>query len=158
MTRYAFKLPDLGEGTVEAELIAWHVKVDDHVKEDQIIAEVMTEKAAIEVLSPVAGRVTGFTGVPGDILPVGGELIAFDISSGAPSESEAESVMESPTHQSVPTPASAPGPSALIAEANLQVRVIVGSISALSVNCATAQRLRRSPHEAARKRLEGPTW
>ena len=49
MTRYVFKMPDLGEGTVEAEIVAWHVKVGDHIAEDQVMAEVMTEKAAVEV-------------------------------------------------------------------------------------------------------------
>ena len=65
MTRYVFKMPDLGEGTVEAEVVAWHVKVGDLVKEDQVIAEVMTEKAAVEVPSPVTGRVVSLTGAAG---------------------------------------------------------------------------------------------
>ena len=59
MSRYVFKMPDLGEGTVEAEIVAWHVKVGDMVKEDQVMAEVMTDKAAVEVPAPVTrhGRV-----------------------------------------------------------------------------------------------------
>ena len=57
MTRYVFKMPDLGEGTVEAEVVAWHIKVGDVVNEDQVMAEVMTDKAAVEVPAPVtAGR------------------------------------------------------------------------------------------------------
>ena len=79
MTRYVFKMPDLGEGTVEAEVVAWHVKVGDAIEEDQVIAEVMTEKAAVEVPSPVTGRVVSLTGAPGDMVPVGAELIVFDI-------------------------------------------------------------------------------
>ena len=66
MTRYVFKMPDLGEGTVEAEIVAWHVKVGEHVDEDQVMAEVMTEKAAVEVPAPVTGRVVALTGQPGD--------------------------------------------------------------------------------------------
>jgi len=78
MTRYVFKMPDLGEGTVEAEVVAWHVKVGDLVQEDQVMAEVMTEKAAVEVPSPVTGRVVSLTGAPGDMVPVGAELIVFE--------------------------------------------------------------------------------
>jgi 2-oxoisovalerate dehydrogenase E2 component (dihydrolipoyl transacylase) len=82
MTRYVFKMPDLGEGTVEAEVVAWHVKVGDLVNEDQVMAEVMTEKAAVEVPSPVTGRVLSLTGAPGDMVRVGSELIVFDIDTG----------------------------------------------------------------------------
>jgi 2-oxoisovalerate dehydrogenase E2 component (dihydrolipoyl transacylase) len=78
VSRYAFKLPDLGEGTVSAELVAWHVKAGEQVKEDQVIAEVMTEKAAVELPSPVSGRVLALTGKPGDLIAVGSELIVFD--------------------------------------------------------------------------------
>ena len=83
MTRYVFKMPDLGEGTVEAEVVAWHVKVGDLVTEDQVMAEVMTEKAAVEVPAPVTGRVVSITGAPGDMVRVGAELIVFDTESDA---------------------------------------------------------------------------
>jgi 2-oxoisovalerate dehydrogenase E2 component (dihydrolipoyl transacylase) len=86
MTRYVFKMPDLGEGTVEAEVVAWHVKVGDFVNEDQVIAEVMTEKAAVELPSPVTGRVLSQTGAPGDMVPVGADLIVFDTDSGEESD------------------------------------------------------------------------
>jgi 2-oxoisovalerate dehydrogenase E2 component (dihydrolipoyl transacylase) len=75
---FVFKLPDLGEGTVEAELLAWHVKPGDQVTEDQIIAEVMTDKAAVELPSPVTGRVLSTTGQAGDKVRVGAELISFE--------------------------------------------------------------------------------
>ena len=58
MGRFVFKLPDVGEGTAEAELVAWHVKVGDVVAEDQIVADVMTDKATVEITSPVGGKVT----------------------------------------------------------------------------------------------------
>ena len=82
MTRYVFKMPDLGEGTVEAEVVAWHVKVGDLVQEDQVMAEVMTEKAAVEVPSPVTGRIVSLTGGPGDMVRVGAELVVFDTAGG----------------------------------------------------------------------------
>ena len=95
MTRYVFKMPDLGEGTVEAEVVAWHVKVGDTVQEDQVMAEVMTDKAAVEVPSPVTGRVVAINGQPGDLVRVGSALIVFDTESSeelaaAPSSARAE--------------------------------------------------------------------
>ena len=78
MTRYVFKMPDLGEGTVEAEVVAWHIKVGDVVKEDQVMAEVMTDKAAVEVPAPVSGKVVTINGQPGDMVRVGSELVVFE--------------------------------------------------------------------------------
>jgi len=83
MSQYVFKLPDLGEGTVEAEIVAWHVKADDAVVEDQKIVEVMTDKAAVEVPAPVSGVVLSVTGEPGDKVPVGTPLIIFEVSASA---------------------------------------------------------------------------
>jgi 2-oxoisovalerate dehydrogenase E2 component (dihydrolipoyl transacylase) len=79
VSQFAFKLPDLGEGTVEAEIVGWRVKPGDRVSEDDVIVEVMTEKAAVEVPSPVAGRVVSITGAPGDRVPVGSPLIVFEM-------------------------------------------------------------------------------
>ena len=81
MTRYVFKMPDLGEGTVEAEVVAWHIKVGDVVKEDQVMAEVMTDKAAVEVPAPVSGKVVTINGQPGDMIRVGAELVVFETES-----------------------------------------------------------------------------
>src|SRR5712671_1043356 len=83
MSQYVFKMPDLGEGTVDAEIGAWHAKPGDAVTEDQIIVEVMTDKAAVEVPAPVSGRVVSITGAPGDKVAVGSPLIVFDVSDGA---------------------------------------------------------------------------
>ncbi|WP_082384806.1 2-oxo acid dehydrogenase subunit E2 [Brevundimonas sp. AAP58] len=79
MGRYVFKLPDVGEGTAEAELVAWHVAVGDTVAEDQILADVMTDKATVELTSPVAGKVTALHGEPGVMSPVGGPLVEFEV-------------------------------------------------------------------------------
>jgi 2-oxoisovalerate dehydrogenase E2 component (dihydrolipoyl transacylase) len=78
MNQYVFKMPDLGEGTVEAEIVAWHTKPGDAVTEDQLIVEVMTDKAAVEVPAPVSGRVLSITGAPGDKIAVGSPLIVFE--------------------------------------------------------------------------------
>jgi 2-oxoisovalerate dehydrogenase E2 component (dihydrolipoyl transacylase) len=79
MGRYVFKLPDVGEGTAEAELVAWHVKVGDTVAEDQIIADIMTDKATVELTSPVAGKVLAAHGEPGQQLAVGSPLVEFEV-------------------------------------------------------------------------------
>jgi len=82
VSQYVFKMPDLGEGTVDAEIVAWHAKPGDAVTEDQLIVEVMTDKAAVEVPAPVSGRVVSITGAPGDKVAVGSPLIVFDVSDG----------------------------------------------------------------------------
>ncbi len=99
MSRYVFKMPDLGEGTVSAEVVEWKVKVGDTVKEDQIIAEVMTDKAAVEIPAPVSGRVVSLTGQPGDMVAVGAELIAFETSGAAPAEPASAPTAAGPASQ-----------------------------------------------------------
>jgi 2-oxoisovalerate dehydrogenase E2 component (dihydrolipoyl transacylase) len=84
MNQYVFKMPDLGEGTVDAEIVAWHTKPGDAVAEDQLIVEVMTDKAAVEVPAPVSGRVISITGAPGEKVAVGSPLIVFDVGEGEP--------------------------------------------------------------------------
>ncbi len=79
MGRFVFKLPDVGEGTAEAELVAWHVKVGDRVEEDQILADIMTDKATVELTSPVSGVVTALHGEPGVMSPVGSALVEFEV-------------------------------------------------------------------------------
>src|SRR5690606_31924552 len=76
---YVFKLPDVGEGTAEAELVGWRVTVGDAVAEDQILAEVMTDKATVEITSPVAGKVVALHGEPGKQMAVGGPLVSFAV-------------------------------------------------------------------------------
>ncbi|HRX87883.1 MAG TPA: dihydrolipoamide acetyltransferase family protein [Steroidobacteraceae bacterium] len=83
MSRYVFKMPDLGEGTVSAEVVAWHVRPGDLVEEDQPMCEVMTEKAAVEVPAPVTGRIVSLNGQPGDMVAVGAELVVFETDAGA---------------------------------------------------------------------------
>jgi 2-oxoisovalerate dehydrogenase E2 component (dihydrolipoyl transacylase) len=72
------KVPDLGEGIAQVELVAWHVKPGDTVAEDQALADVMTDKATVEIPSPVAGQVVGLGGAVGQVLAVGAELIRIE--------------------------------------------------------------------------------
>jgi 2-oxoisovalerate dehydrogenase E2 component (dihydrolipoyl transacylase) len=78
MSRFIFKMPDLGEGTVDAEIVAWRVQPGDNVIEDEVIAEVMTEKAVVELSAPVTGKIISVAGAAGDRVPVGSELIVFE--------------------------------------------------------------------------------
>jgi 2-oxoisovalerate dehydrogenase E2 component (dihydrolipoyl transacylase) len=77
MASYSFKLPDLGEGTVESEIVAWRVNVGDPVGADQPLVDMMTDKATIEITAPVSGTLVSVAGEPGDDIKVGAELAVF---------------------------------------------------------------------------------
>jgi len=102
MSRYVFKMPDLGEGTVSAEVVAWHVKPGDLVQEDQVMCEVMTEKAAVEMPAPVTGRILSITGEPGDMVAVGSELVVFDTDATSAAAGAAPAAKTTPPAPSVP--------------------------------------------------------
>lgn len=82
MSEYVFNLPDLGEGLVEAEIAEWMVKVGDLVKEEDPIGAMLTDKAAVELSAPVAGRVLRLAGEVGDLIAVGSPLIVFELTDG----------------------------------------------------------------------------
>ena len=140
MSNYVFKLPDLGEGTVEAEIVSWRVKPGDTVAEDDVLVEVMTEKAAVEVPAPVGGRVISTTGAPGEMVPVGAALIVIDTggagtaapapNASAPAASAPGAVASMPSARST-NGAAAPAPAA-----------------ARSGRVATSPAVRRRAHEA----------
>ena len=79
MGKYVFKLPDVGEGTAEAEIVAWHVKVGDTIHEDQNMVDVMTDKATVEMTSPVSGKVIALHGEPGAMAAVGSALVELEV-------------------------------------------------------------------------------
>ena len=78
MARFTFKLPDIGEGIAEAEIVGWHVKVGDRVEEDQNIADMMTDKATVEMESPVSGTVVELAGEVGDQVAIGAMLVVIE--------------------------------------------------------------------------------
>lgn len=78
MAKFTFKLPDIGEGIAEAEIVAWHVAVGDRIEEDQNIADMMTDKATVEMESPVAGTVVELAGEVGDQIAIGGMLVVIE--------------------------------------------------------------------------------
>ena len=97
MSVYQFKLPDIGEGIAEAEIVAWHVKVGDTVEEDQQLADMMTDKATVEMESPVAGVVKSLAGEVGDQIAIGSVLVEIETSGDAPAAAPArEEKVEQP--------------------------------------------------------------
>lgn len=86
MSEFVFILPDLGEGTVEAEILEWYVSAGDEVVEGAPMADVMTDKANVEVPAPVTGKVVSLGGAVGDVVPVGAPLIIFAVASGSTPE------------------------------------------------------------------------
>ena len=116
MAKYVFNLPDVGEGVVEGEIVKWNVKPGDTVKEDEPLVELMTDKATVAIPSSVNGKVISTTGKPGDMVPVGAELIVFEVSGDGPSgpepepESEPEPQPEPAAPEPKPEPKTEPAP------------------------------------------------
>jgi 2-oxoisovalerate dehydrogenase E2 component (dihydrolipoyl transacylase) len=106
MSRYTFRLPDIGEGIAEAEIVAWHVRIGDWVAEDGRLADVMTDKATVEMESPVAGRVIELAGEEGDRVAIGSPLVVI--------ETEDEAVEAAPEPTLAPTPAPTPESTPLV--------------------------------------------
>ncbi|MET0360560.1 MAG: biotin/lipoyl-containing protein, partial [Sphingobium sp.] len=79
MALHIFTLPDIGEGIAEAEVVAWHVAVGDYVEEDQRLADMMTDKATVEMESPVSGRIVELAGDVGTMVPIGSRLVVLEI-------------------------------------------------------------------------------
>src|SRR3954449_13388535 len=79
MARYVVKVPDIGEGMTEAEIVAWHVTPGQVIREEDPLVDVMTDKATVELPAPVAGTVVAIHGQPGERLPVGSELVILDV-------------------------------------------------------------------------------
>ena len=123
---HVIKMPDVGEGIAECEVVAWHVKPGDTVTEDQVLADVMTDKAAVEIPSPVAGTVVALGGELGKMIAVGAELIRLEVEgagnfvagkepasrAAAPAPAAAPAKAAAPEPKAEPKPAAAPAPAA----------------------------------------------
>ena len=107
MSVYKFKLPDIGEGIAEAEIVAWHVKVGDRVEEDQQLADMMTDKATVEMESPVAGTVKKLAGEVGDQIAIGSVLVEIEMEGGVAAEPAAASEKEQPLADGAEVPTAA---------------------------------------------------
>lgn len=88
MGKFTFNLPDIGEGIAEAEIVAWHVKPGDRVEEDQQLADMMTDKATVEMESPVAGTVREIAGEVGDVIAIGSMLVVIETEGAAEESAE----------------------------------------------------------------------
>ncbi|MCZ8077459.1 MAG: 2-oxo acid dehydrogenase subunit E2, partial [Paucibacter sp.] len=113
MSEHVIKMPDIGEGIVEVEVVAWRVQAGDQVSEDQILADVMTDKATVEIPSPVKGRVLALGGEVGELMRVGSVLIRIEVEGEAGVSAPAAPVA-APAPVSVaaaPAPVPAPSPS-----------------------------------------------
>ena len=106
MGNFTFRLPDIGEGIAEAEIVTWHVKVGDRVEEDGKLADVMTDKATVEMESPVSGVVVQVAGAEGDMIAIGSPLVVIETDG----EGEAEEAAPAPKAEAAPAPESAPDP------------------------------------------------
>ena len=112
MSERIFKLPDLGEGTVESEIGEWFIKVGDYVEEETVVGTMMTDKAAVELASPHSGTVIRLAGEPGDIVAVGAALVVFETDGAATPATAAETAAESTT-------AAAPAPAPIAVEPSI---------------------------------------
>ena len=120
MGLYLFRLPDVGEGVAEAEIGAWHVNMGDEIKEDQPLVDVMTDKASVEITSPVTGKVLAVHGAVGDFMPVGGTIVEIEVEGAGnakagdtvPPKAEAkpEPVVAEPVKPAAPAKAPEPKP------------------------------------------------
>lgn len=125
---HVIKMPDIGEGIAEVELVEWHIKVGDEVHEDQVLAEVMTDKATVEIPSPVSGRILALGGEPGQVMAVGGELVRLEVEGAgnhreaaakahesapaAEAEAKPQPAKEAPRAEAKPAPAPRPAAAA----------------------------------------------
>lgn len=104
MSEYVFKLPDLGEGTVESEIGEWNIAIGDEVAEESVVGTMMTDKAAVELVSPVSGKVISLAGEPGDIVAVGAPLVVFETGADATDAAPEKTVQPEPAGEAVSEP------------------------------------------------------
>lgn len=112
MGHHVIKMPDIGEGIAEVELITWKVEVGGPVAEDQVVAEVMTDKAMVEIPSPVAGTVVSLGGKPGQMMAVGSELIRLEVEGAGNASAASAPAAAAPAEPVAAPKAAAPAPAA----------------------------------------------
>ncbi|MBP6018359.1 MAG: 2-oxo acid dehydrogenase subunit E2 [Burkholderiaceae bacterium] len=140
MTEHVIKMPDIGEGIAEVEIVEWHVAIGDSVIEDQILADVMTDKASVQIPSPVFGKVTHLGGQPGDIMAVGANLITLEVDQLA-AEQHREAIDElssaGSTNRPLPTHA-APEPTTATIAASEPVPVVAAVAASVTTPAVAA--------------------
>lgn len=117
MSQFVFKLPDLGEGTVESEIAEWRVQVGDHIGMDEPLVDMMTDKATVEITAPVSGKIVSQAGKPGDVIAVGSELVVFETGSESETKPSPASTKKETRHdENSPEKESQTAPSAAVTE------------------------------------------
>ena len=106
MGRYHFRLPDIGEGVAEAEIVEWHVKIGDTLAEDDPLCDVMTDKATVDMTTPVGGKILALHGKVGEMKPVGSVLVELEV------EGEGNATADAPAPAPKPEPSPTPAPKA----------------------------------------------
>ncbi len=156
MARYSFRLPDIGEGIAEAEIVAWHVKIGERVEEDSQLADMMTDKATVEMESPVSGIVVELAGEVGDLIPIGSTLAVIETDEegtvDAPPDdttAEQEILAETPGAEEIsvaevapPAPVAAPAPAPTPAPAPPPVAAVAAADPGRAVLASPAVRAR----------------
>jgi 2-oxoisovalerate dehydrogenase E2 component (dihydrolipoyl transacylase) len=143
MAKFIFKLPDIGEGIAEAEIVALHVRVGDRIEEDQPVADMMTDKATVEMESPVSGIVTAVAGEAGDVIPIGSMLVEIETDTITRDVAEKSDVTAS-------TIIASDGPETEVAEPGLDVTSAPDSTPAKSRPIQDGTKFTASPAVRAR--------
>ena len=120
MAKFTFNLPDIGEGIAEAEIVAWHVSVGDTVEEDGPLADMMTDKATVEMESPVAGKITEVAGEVGDTIAIGSMLVTIEVEGEIPDDVAEENAAAADA-EPAPEPTPAPAPKSDEVETRIEV-------------------------------------
>lgn len=142
MGTHVIKMPDIGEGIAQVELVEWFVKVGDVIAEDQVVADVMTDKATVEIPSPVSGKVLALGGQPGEVMAVGSELIRIEVEGSG-------NHVDAPQAKPVEAVA-APAPTPVVAEPRLEPQPVASQASSASAAAPIV------PRQASDKPLASP--
>lgn len=163
MSRFTFNMPDVGEGVAEAEIVGWQVRVGDVVEEDQHLVDVMTDKATIDIESPVAGTVVEVAGAEGDTIAVGAMLLVIEVEGEGAEEPDAAAapkaeMAETRIEVETPDASDADDAIALVEDASARPEPVEGLHSSsdeqdrASTSSARAERVLASPAVRQRAR------
>ena len=154
MGNFVFKLPDIGEGVVEGEVVQWHVSVGDSVSEDDPIVDVMTDKATVTIPSPVSGVISSLSGDVGDMIAVGSSLMEIDSEGEGGSPSAEDKEEQEPVSDSDPPKAPEPAPAPKAPEdAPSEIQTHTGRVLA---SPAVRKRARENDVDLSNVRGSGP--
>lgn len=151
MGTHVIRMPDIGEGIAQVELVEWFVKVGDAVSEDQVLADVMTDKATVEIPSSVAGTVVALGGVPGEVMAVGAELIRIEVH-GSGNHHQADTPVVAAEPEEAVSMADAPATPSTAAPAKAEVKA---TAAPGKPTCEASARPLASPAVRQRARDEG---